>query len=301
MTAKQTYEAILRELSRRDSPDMYLDDYNYFINRGIMHYVQQRVNVDEYNAQVSDDLQALRRVKEYLENTFTNIGDQLTKPDGVTTYNQAIYRMNLPSNFMHVRLCSVTLMLDVDHMGFKKGYRKIEKAKRLTDDMHGSVLLNAYSKPSPKNVFYSVVGNSLSIPANWASDISVLDARVNQLINKEAGDNNVHNAVESATDLIDNESVLTGPGLTINYGNDSSVHKLQKVQVIYLKTPAMVKLSAEQADSETDTSQVLEFPDHVCLQIIKEAVKLFMVKSGDPSVQGYVALNTDIPKLPGSQ
>lgn len=70
--------------------------------------------------------------------------------------------------------------------------------------------------------------------------------------------------------------------MEIRYGKDDSVFEPVLVRVDYLKTPQYIRLTQEQLDSTIDTSQVLEFPDYVCQEILNGLVKLIMENASDP-------------------
>lgn len=59
MTARQVYENLLRELNKVNAPSLHLEDYNYFINRGITEYINRRYNIYDTSQQTTDDLQVL--------------------------------------------------------------------------------------------------------------------------------------------------------------------------------------------------------------------------------------------------
>lgn len=59
MTARQVYENLLRELNKVNAPSLHLEDYNYFINRAIMEYINRRYNLYDTSQQTTDDLQVL--------------------------------------------------------------------------------------------------------------------------------------------------------------------------------------------------------------------------------------------------
>lgn len=71
----------------------------------------------------------------------------------------------------------------------------------------------------------------------------------------------------------------------IRYGRDDSVYKLDKVFIDYIKAPQTIRLTKEQVDLTEDTSQVMEFPDYVCQEIINELVLLVMSRDADPRLQ----------------
>ncbi len=70
--------------------------------------------------------------------------------------------------------------------------------------------------------------------------------------------------------------------LEIRYGKDNSVFQLAAIKVDYIKAPQHIRLTQEQIDLTEDTSQILEFPDYVCQEIINELVKLILENAGDP-------------------
>lgn len=73
--------------------------------------------------------------------------------------------------------------------------------------------------------------------------------------------------------------------LEIRYGYDSSVFSLEKVFVDYIKSPQTIRLTQEQVNLIEDTSQIMEFPDYVCQEIINELTMLVMENTADPRLQ----------------
>ena len=80
----------------------------------------------------------------------------------------------------------------------------------------------------------------------------------------------------------------------IRYGRDNSVYELVAVQIDYLKAPQFIRLTQEQVDLTKDTSQMMEFPDYVCQEIINELVHIVMENTGDPRLQTHAAISTSI-------
>lgn len=68
----------------------------------------------------------------------------------------------------------------------------------------------------------------------------------------------------------------------IRYGRDNSVYRLDRVFIDYIKAPQVIRLTKEQVDLTEDTSQIMEFPDYVCQEIINELTTLVMARDGDP-------------------
>ena len=88
--------------------------------------------------------------------------------------------------------------------------------------------------------------------------------------------------------------------MEIRYGKDDSVFLLKKVYVDYLKTPQHIRLTQEQLDKTEDTSQIMEFPDYVCQEIINGLVTLILENSSDQRLQTNLAVNQSIAH-PGQQ
>ena len=73
--------------------------------------------------------------------------------------------------------------------------------------------------------------------------------------------------------------------MEVRYGNDDTVFELQKVFIDYIKTPQYIRLTQDQVNLTQDTSQIMEFPDYVCQEIINELVMLVMENTADPRLQ----------------
>lgn len=82
--------------------------------------------------------------------------------------------------------------------------------------------------------------------------------------------------------------------MEIRYGSDNSKFELVNVYVEYLKVPQQVILTKEQLDLTEDTSQVMEFPDYVCLEIINELTHIIMENSSDPRLSTHIPISVSI-------
>lgn len=82
--------------------------------------------------------------------------------------------------------------------------------------------------------------------------------------------------------------------LEIRYGKDTSVFELVEVVIDYIKSPQYIRLTQEQLDLTEDTSQIMEFPDYVCQEIINELVTIVMENNNDPRLQTHVAVSQSI-------
>lgn len=82
--------------------------------------------------------------------------------------------------------------------------------------------------------------------------------------------------------------------MEIRYGTDTSIFELIGVLVDYIKAPQNIRLTQEQLDWTEDRSQVLEFPDYVCQEIINELVHIIMENIGDPKLQTHPIVSQSI-------
>ena len=82
--------------------------------------------------------------------------------------------------------------------------------------------------------------------------------------------------------------------MEIRYGKDNTTFQLSKVYIDYLKTAQFIRLTQDEIDEVEDISQILEFPDYVCYEIVNELVKLLMENGSDPRLQTNIPINQSI-------
>ena len=82
--------------------------------------------------------------------------------------------------------------------------------------------------------------------------------------------------------------------LEIRYGTDNSVFQLTDVYVDYIKAPQHIRLTQEEIDWTEDKSQLLEYPDYVCQEIINELVHLIMENISDQRLQTHPVVSQSI-------
>ena len=82
--------------------------------------------------------------------------------------------------------------------------------------------------------------------------------------------------------------------IEIRYGTDDSIFELSSVYVDYIKAPQHIRLTQEQIDRTEDSSQLLEYPDYVCQEIINELVHLIMENISDQRLQTHPVVSQSI-------
>lgn len=88
--------------------------------------------------------------------------------------------------------------------------------------------------------------------------------------------------------------------MEVRYGKDNTTFELSKIYIDYIKTPQFISLSQDEIDEMEDNSQILEFPDYVCQEIVNELVKLLMENGSDPRLQSHIPINQSI-SMPGQE
>lgn len=82
--------------------------------------------------------------------------------------------------------------------------------------------------------------------------------------------------------------------IEIRTGKDLSIFELEDIYIDYIKAPQHLRLTQEQIDLTEDTSQMMEFPDYVCQEIINELTHLIMENSSDPRLQSHMPISMSI-------
>lgn len=94
--------------------------------------------------------------------------------------------------------------------------------------------------------------------------------------------------------------------LEIRYGTDNRIFTLDSIKDIngedrpgqiyidYIKTPQHIRLTQRQIDTTEDTSQILEFPDYVCQEILNELVHIVMENISDQRLQTHPVVSQSI-------
>lgn len=316
MTARQLWEATLIELNKVQAPSLLLEDYNYFINKAIYQYINKQYNIYDINQQTTDNLRVLKgTVKLNVDSNASNPKDYLYESD---------YQFDLPKDYLHMLNCICEYKVVKPFKCYDSNSVVHFKAGRLTADLYGEVINNYYMRPTYKRPYYYInnINNISGEKPN--TNIGKVDGTNNPIINDRGTDINSVNILEQqdsfgnkyAQDIPDQGLLrnITINGKKINsvnklpkirYGNPSNVRieikcgdnkalQLNSVYIDYIKTPQNILLSQDQIDLIEDTSQILEFPDYVCNEIINELVHIIMENASDPRLQTHIPVSQSI-------
>ena len=264
MTVKQAYEYTLMELRKHKSPSLHLEDYNYYLNKGIQEYANDRYNLFETSQQLTDDLQPLmtstlgtitRRELQYTggyEPTKTleveGEADVVSlEPVDVSIgkrYGSDYYQFPAPDNYWHMTGSHVTTVSLRNHKCSPAGSEINVPSKKLPIAIANGIINNAYLKPDGKRPYH----------------------------------------------LFTDGGVGVKPDLIYLIGN-SRLNAIKDIHIDYLKEPDRIALTVVQRDTPVDTSDSFEFPEYACNEIIKKVVKLVLEASSDVRLQTHIPIN----------
>ncbi len=165
------------------------------------------------------------------------------------------YRVQLPEDYFHLANCIIKYeAVDENACTGKKDLLSFP-ARRLSVDLLPNIVNNAYLKPKYNRPYYAVLDNGNEITTDFSGDVN------NYL------------------------DIYVGDGLA-KY--DPTVY------IEYIKKPTEVKLTFEDLNKDPEDSQVLEFPDYVCYEIVNIFVRLVMENASNPRLQTNMPINNTI-------
>ena len=295
MTLRQLYQNLLIEMNKIQAAPMLLEDFNYFVNKSVQQYINKKYNVYEINQQSSDDLRVL----------------QTTATLNVTDSNSPNYQYEvfLPHDYLHLLNCICNFKAMKSHKCIQSGDEFQYKATRLTADLWGQVINNYYMRPTYERPYYYL--NNVNVNQDVPTNPPIYDQSGNNT-NPQSTDMNdqqydsqnnsnfprTFTLGQTQVSLIDKPvahriSNPTRVRLEIRCGKNPDF-KLQSVYIDYLKSPQLLNLTQKQLDLIEDTSQIMEFPDYVCNEIINELTHLIMENSSDQRLQTHIPISTSI-------
>lgn len=278
MTSRQLFEYALIELNKVQAPSLLLDDYLYFINKTVTQFINKIYNSYEERQQETDNLRVFK--------ASAILTPVISNNYGSNSMLSNTYEISLPDDYLHILNCVVEYTLLKNFNCKIIGETMSFGAKRLTADAWPQVLSNYYFKPNYKRPYYYL--NNVTI-------------------------NPVYPTTDNVEDITfgNSENIARVPG--VRYGNKSKVKMeirngksnpsfvLSRVYIDYLRSPQFIHLSQEEIDEVEDNSQVLEFPDYICQEIVNELVKFLMENTSDPRLQSHIPVNQSISSSAQSQ
>lgn len=220
------------------------------------------------------------------------------------------YYADLPADYLHLINCIVEYQVQTSNF---KCYNKNESvyfaARRLTSDMYAQIINNAYLRPTYKRPYYYLNNiNQRNTPLPTDSNDSTILGINNGSNDKGSvgtkgsnwnstadpahfNESNPVDAYNTAGDRLANPGIVR---LELRFGKDDTVFTPQRLYVDYVKAPMYIRLTEEQINATLDYSQVLEFPDYVCFEIVNIFTRLLMENASDPRLQTNMPINNTI-------
>ncbi len=273
MTARELYTYALIENNKVEAPSMLLEDYIYLINKVVQQYTNKVYNRFDINQQSTDDLRVLQ--------TDTIISDIVEiKVDFVKRS-----KILLPSDYLHLLSCTVEfekINAKPDKCGNEDGNTIMIGCKKANMDNLPQIINNYYMCPSYDNPYYLITNSNTQslLPTN-----PTMDSQISPILG--IGE---HRNPKDVLSRLSNQSDVF---LEILFGKKDN-WEVKNVYISYLKSPMYIELTEEQLDTIEDTSQIIEFPDYVCYEIINEFAKLLLENSSDPRLQTHLPVNQTI-------
>ena len=329
-TVRGIFNGALVELSKVNAPSLLLEDFNYLINKAIQQVANKAYNIYDLNQQQTDTLRVLKATSllkaEHVYNTNATYAALKDLGAGKAKLVDGTYEVILPDDYMHLLNCICVYKVKNNVECYNNGDHAEYAAKRLTADQWSTVVNDFYNRPTPQNPYYYIHNvntnhtNELTPTNPYNPDNTPLGSKYgtdlaqpypSEVENPNQGtlkgDSNLPRVVK-LSDVFKGktESSIVVKDTAQRYGNaskvrmeirtgrDSSVYELEYVAIDYLKVPQHIRLTQEQVDLTMDTSQVMEFPDYVCNEIINELVHLVMAITADPSLQVHPTVTQSI-------
>lgn len=129
-------------------------------------------------------------------------------------------------------------------------------ASRINSDQYPTALRNYYLQPSWKHPYYFINKVSEIIPED--------ETKTTKYINR----------------------------IEIRLGK--SIQVPSRIYVDYLQIPQTLELTEDQLNEVEDVSQIIQFPEYICYELVNEIVKLVLENSSDPRLQTNIPINQSI-------
>lgn len=323
MTARQVYEGVLIEINKAGSPSILLEDFNYLFNKVVYQYINKRYNMFDQNQQLTDDLRVLKStaiIRPKLANVDYGVDENNVALLGGFDLYGAVYEVELPTDYLHLLNCICNFKLTKNFKCYNKNSFVPFGAKRLPSGSWGAIINDFYLKPSYKNPYYyihnvnivpiseekptssytnhnvpnNVVDGTLKINTDSNQAVTSIELTQGTTIPVGTTNNKDHNISLVEKQGIFRYGNVSPVRMEIRYGKDNSIFELVAVSVDYLKTPQHIRLTQEQIDLTEDSSQLMEFPDYVCQEIINELAVAMLENSSDPRLQTHIPINQSI-------
>lgn len=307
---------------------------NQYINKRYNIYDVNQQTTDDIRvlkstAILTPELASIKGYYSDVESGATSYLSEVHK--SIASLYGATYEVNLPKDYLHILNCICVYHVKKQFKCYDKDSYVQFAAKRLTSDTWSSIINDYYNRPLPTRPYYYIhnvnLNNDGTLPtspfstgsideegaitwADGANDPSIITRghdmngtyKVTSSDGSEGDNSNFQRTVQigNGTESLVERNSATRYGnpsnvrMEIRYGRDNSLFELKQVFIDYIKVPQYIRLTQEQLDLTEDTSQIMEFPDYVCQEIINELVHIVMENTADPRLQSHIPVTQSI-------
>lgn len=281
------------ETAKQRVQPMLLEDFNYLFNKTILMYTDKVYHAFAVNQKIDDNLRVLtganiidvQKCDWYPEEFFNGLSG-------------AHYEVQLPLDYLHILNVMCIFEVQKTKACYDKGDFVKRAATRMTSDIFPVVNEDFYNRPSYRKPYYIIknVNVNEDLPTNpytGADSLKRTDVGVDGALPTfiDISGKSVSLVEKPAVNRYGNASPIR---MEIRYGNDDETFKLVKVAIDYLKTPQHIRLTQKQLDLVEDTSQILEFPDITCQEIINDFTSIYMENTADQRLQANMQVNNAV-------
>lgn len=310
---------------------MLLQDFNYFFNKAINQYINKRYNIYDVNQQTTDDLRVLKSqaLLDVIPASESDVINNLAQYSaGTAKLYGGTYETTLPADYLHILNCICIYKVKKNYKCYNKDDYVQFAAKRLTSDAWSVIINDYYNRPLPQRPYFYIhnVNTQSTLPTNPIKDSTgkyvnggtdfytnyenivdkeselrqsnptnqIIEGNINQIprtISLGSPDNRTVSVIDKEAGL--RYSNPTSIRMEIRYGSND-IFELEKIIIDYIKSPQNIRLTQEQVNLTEDTSQIMEFPDYVCQEIINELTMLVMENIADPRLQTNASVTQSI-------
>jgi len=93
---------------------------------------------------------------------------------------------------------------------------------------------------------------------------------------------------------------ISGNTLTVMTGKENEEYTVEDVQIEYLRDPEVLNMTADDLQDVVDTTDELEFPEYVNMEILNILVGLILEQQGNPRLGSNIQMGQSIVQ-PGGQ
>jgi len=286
MTVRELYRNVLIELNKEEASALYVEDFLYYANKATNWYANARYNIYDTSQQLGDDLRALRKGPEKLL-----FGNDLI--DEVARREEAAILACKETADSEYTACEEMCEDNEDCIEACETSKNIKYTTCSKIQLKGGNLeLLEYKYRHLLNCIVTIKLDSYAFECSQQPGTTRQYAAKRLTADRKAAI--INNAFLDPRfyrpyfDIIgDNLQILTGDVPEDKFSVES-------VTIEYLKNPKELKLTEEQLLIEKDTSEKMEFPEYVCIEIVNTLVVMIMEQGGDPRLNSQMGINQTI-------